>query len=77
LSKGKNKNKVLNIYATEINNQRALIKKKNKKTETKSKRKQPIESSEDSTSEEDDGQDLHIVERPIEPEVRFKKKPSA
>jgi hypothetical protein len=69
LSKGKNKNKVLNLYAAEITNQRA------KKTETKSKRKQPIESSEDSTSEED-GQDMHIVDCPIEPEVRFKKGPA-
>jgi hypothetical protein len=73
LSKGKNKNKVLNLYAAEINNQRALIKKKNKKTETKSKRKQPIKSSEDSTSEEEDGQSMHIVDCPIEPEVRFEK----
>jgi hypothetical protein len=76
LSKGKNKNKVLNLYAAEINNQRALIKKKSKKTETKSKRKQPIKSSEDSTSEEDDGQDMHMVDCPIEPEVRFKKSPA-
>jgi hypothetical protein len=71
LSKGKNKNKVLDLYAAKINNQHALIKKKNKKTETKFKRKKPIESSEDSTSEEEDGQDMHIVDCPIEPEVRF------
>jgi hypothetical protein len=35
----------------------------------------PIKSSEDSISEED-GQDIHIVDCPIEPEVRFKKAPT-
>jgi hypothetical protein len=49
LSKGKNKNKVLNLYAIKINNQRALL----KKTKSKSARKQPsIEHSDDSISEE-------------------------
>jgi hypothetical protein len=68
LSKGKNKNKVLNLYATEINNQRALL----KKTKSKSARKQPIEHSDDSTSEEEETKDMHTVDCPIEPEVIFK-----
>ena len=77
LSKGKNKNKILNLYAAEINNQRAQIKKKGKKTKAKSKRKQSIESSDESTSEEENDPDLHIVDCPIEPEVRFAKAPNS
>jgi hypothetical protein len=66
LSKGKNKAKLLNLYATEINNQRAQI----KKTKPKTARKQPIE--QDSTSEDEDTKDLHNVDCPIEQEVSFK-----
>jgi hypothetical protein len=66
LSKGKNKAKLLNLYATEINNQRAQI----KKFKPKTARKQPIE--QDSTSEEEETKDLHNVDCPIEPEVSFK-----
>jgi hypothetical protein len=68
LSKGKNKNKVLNLYATEINNQRALL----KKTKSKSARKQPIKRSDDSTSAEEGTKDMRTVDCPIEPEVSFK-----
>jgi hypothetical protein len=67
LSKGKNKAKLLNLYATKIDNQRAQI----KKTKSKTARKQPIE--QDSTSEDEEGtKDLHKVDFPIEPEVSFK-----
>jgi hypothetical protein len=67
LSKGKNKSKLLNLYATEINNQRVQL----KKTKSKPARKQPIEHN--STSEEEDGtEDLHTVDCPIELEVSFK-----
>jgi hypothetical protein len=66
-SKGKNKAKLLNLYATEINNQCAQI----KKNKPKSARKQPIE--QDSTSEDEDGtKDPHNIDCPIEPEVSFR-----
>jgi hypothetical protein len=69
LSKGKNKSKLLNLYATEINNQRALL----KKTKSESARRQPIERSGDSTSEEEEGtKDMHTVDCAIVPEVSFK-----
>jgi hypothetical protein len=69
-SKGKYKSKLLNLYATEINNQRALLKKTRK---SKSARKQPIERSDDTTSEEEEGtRDIHTVDCPIEPDVSFK-----
>jgi hypothetical protein len=67
LGKGKNKNKVLNLYAVEINNQRAML----KKTKSRSARKKPIERSDDSTSEEEGTKDMHTVYCPIVPEVSF------
>ena len=69
MSKGKNKNKVLNLYAAEINNQRRHIKKANAKTAKKAN-----ERASDSSSDEDNNKDLQIVDCPIERISKHKKR---
>jgi hypothetical protein len=69
LSKGKNKNKVLNLYAAEINNQRRHMKKANAKSAKKAN-----ERASDSSSDEDNDKDLQIVDCPIETIPKRKKR---
>jgi hypothetical protein len=63
LSKGKNKVKVLNLYAAEIKRERAKIQKN--KAKSKAKAKKQAESSDDSSSEDDSDKEIVNIESPM------------
>lgn len=72
MSKGRSKKKILDLYAAEINNQRALMTKARKKATIKKKAK--IAELEDTTSEEDIGADMQLIEKNNEPPLKKTKR---